>query len=79
MPCIRRALVVALPLVTVFGAGVAVGAQPHMTNALQALQTARSELLLASPNKGGHRDQAIELVNRAINQVQLGINYAAGR
>jgi len=78
MPSLRQALVVALPLATVFSAGVVIGAQPHMTNAMQALQTARSELQMAALVGSGHRARAIDLVDRAINQVQLGINYAAG-
>lgn len=60
-----------------FIAGCAVAAQPHMFNALHALQNARGELQVAEHNKGGHRAEALDLVNRAINQVQLGID--AGR
>jgi hypothetical protein len=60
-----------------FVAGYAVAAQPHMINALHALENARSELQVAEHNKGGHRVEALELVNRAINHVQLGIE--AGR
>lgn len=60
--------------------GVAVGRatadQPHMQNAKAALNTALAELQLAEANKGGHRDRAIELVNEALTQVQLGIDYA---
>ena len=60
-----------------FIAGCAVAAQPHMFNALSALQNARGELQVAEHNKGGHRVEALEFINRAINQVQLGID--AGR
>ncbi len=49
-------------------------AQPHMQNALAALQSARSELQVAEANKGGHRVAAIRLVNEAIAQVQAGIS-----
>ena len=45
--------------------------------ALAALQNARSELQVAEHNKGGHRAEAIEFINRAIRQVELGIE--AGR
>jgi hypothetical protein len=31
-----------------------------------------------SPDKGGHRDAAINLTQQAIEQVNLGIQYAAG-
>ena len=60
-----------------FIAGCAIAAQPHMDNAMNALLNARSELQVAEHNKGGHRVAALDLVNRAINQVQLGID--AGR
>ena len=72
-----------LPLVASFtagallSAGVAIAQQPNMQNALSQLQAARASLLAARPNKGGHRDQALDLVNRAIVQVEAGIAYAA--
>lgn len=56
--------------------GVAVADQPHMRSALAALDTARVELQLAASNHGGHRVQALDLVNRAIRQVELGIEFA---
>ena len=58
------------------GCVVAAPPQPHMYNALTALQNARSELQVAEANKGGHRVTAIRLINEAINEVQAGI--AAG-
>jgi hypothetical protein len=51
-------------------------AQPRMQLALDHLTAARSELEAAEPNKGGHREQAIELVEQAIRQVEMGMNYA---
>ena len=33
------------------------------------------ELQKASPNKGGHREKAIELTRQAISQVEEGIQY----
>jgi hypothetical protein len=59
-------------------AGPTIAYQPHMENALSALQSARRELVMAEPNKGGFRDQAISLVDQAIGAVQNGINYAGG-
>lgn len=47
-----------------------------MLNALNALRNARASLVLATPNKGGHRERAIQLVDQAITQTQAGINYA---
>ncbi len=59
-----------------FAAGLAVAAQPHMYNALHALQNARAELQAALADKAGHRVNAIRLINEAIGEVQAGI--AAG-
>ena len=73
-----------LPLIAAFAAGgmistgVVRAGQPNMENALSALQSARASLLAASPNKGGHRDRAIQLVDAAIHQVRAGIAFAAG-
>ena len=39
------------------------------------LITARNELLRATADKGGHRARAIGLVNSAIAEVNLGIQY----
>ena len=60
------------------GSGFAVAQifQPHMQNAIGDLQAARQELIIASPDKGGHREAAIQLVNEAIGQVRAGIRYA---
>jgi hypothetical protein len=60
------------------GAALAQGNQPHMQNALAALQTANAELQLAEADKGGHRVNAINLVNQAITEVQAGIAVGAG-
>jgi hypothetical protein len=62
----------------VFSAGIVIGSQPHMENALNSLQSAKNELLLAKGAKGGHKVQAIKLIDRAITEVQAGI-YADGR
>src|SRR5271169_779194 len=47
--------------------------QGHMVNALEDLNVANSELGQASHDKGGHRVNAIQLVNQAINEVNAGI------
>jgi len=47
--------------------------QPHMKAALESLKTARIELEQAEHNKGGHRVKALNLVDRAIEQVKKGI------
>jgi hypothetical protein len=58
------------------GAGITLASQPHMVNARNDLNSALSELNQASSNKGGHRENAIKYVNDAINEVNLGIQYA---
>lgn len=56
--------------------GGALANQPNMWRAMGALQNARAALMEAEPNKGGHRERAIELVDRAIAEVQAGIDFA---
>ncbi len=75
----RRRLAGIAAVAAIAAAGFAAGsyaAQPHMQNALAALQSARAELQVAESNKAGHRVAAIRLVNQAIGEVQAGI--AAG-
>jgi hypothetical protein len=49
--------------------------QPNMQAARGSLITARNELQRATADKGGHRANAIRLTNRAIAEVNLGIQY----
>ncbi|HXW76378.1 MAG TPA: hypothetical protein VEJ20_03120 [Candidatus Eremiobacteraceae bacterium] len=75
----RVAVPMAAALVAVaisFFGGAAFGYQGHMWAAKTALNNALHQLQVAEPDKAGHRDQAIGLVNQAITQVQQGI--AAG-
>jgi hypothetical protein len=58
--------------------GYAIGAQPHMAETMTLLQSARAELVKATPNKGGHRERALGLIDQAIGEVQAGINFAGG-
>ena len=60
----------------VIGACAAGANQPNMQAALSSLQAARAELIQSRPNKGGHRERAINFVNSAIAETQAGINYA---
>lgn len=50
--------------------------QGNMERAVSALYDALGSLKEATPNKGGHREAAIQLVEQAISQVQAGIEYA---
>ena len=59
-----------------YGVGIAQADQPHMQSALAELQSARGELQVAVPDKGGHRVNALNLVNQAIGEVRAGIAYA---
>ena len=52
--------------------------EPNMENALHALENAHTWLERASPNKGGHRERAIGMVEQAINEVRAGIAYSGG-
>lgn len=49
--------------------------QPHMQAARSSLQTAKAQLEKATPDKGGHRVNAIGLVNSAIAEVNAGIAF----
>lgn len=61
-----------------FVAGMAFAAdQPHMEAALNALQNARSEILLADQahDHGGHAGAATQLIDQAIQEVREGIRF----
>ena len=70
-----------IPLIAVFvfgsmlGAAVASASQPHMQDALGALNSAKAALEAASHDKGGHREKALDHVNHAIEQVTKGIEF----
>jgi hypothetical protein len=66
------AVVMLLGVVAIAGA---VPDQPNMQAARGNLITARNELQRATPDKGGHRVNAIGLVNSAIAEVNAGIAY----
>ena len=51
--------------------------QPHMQNALTALENAKDSLEKATTDKGGHRNKALDYVKDAIKEVKKGIE--AGR
>ena len=72
----RQKLVVGILIASSLGIGYAVGAQPHMDAALALLQNARAELAAAEPNKGGHRERGLALIDQAIGEVRAGIAFA---
>ena len=60
-------------------AGLAIGAwaekQPHMRAALDHLQKAKVQLEKAEHDKGGHRANALKLVEQAISEVKQGMAF----
>lgn len=56
--------------------GLAGAGQDNMQTALKELRQARKELEGAADNKGGHKTSAIDHIDKAIAQVQAGIDFA---
>ena len=50
--------------------------QGNMERALSALGAAMQFLRAASPNKDGHRERAMRLIEHAMGEVQAGIDFA---
>lgn len=73
-----RSVVLGMAVAASMGIGYAIGAQPHMVESIAMLQSARAELAAATPNKGGHRERAMTLIDQAISQVRAGIAFAGG-
>ncbi len=62
---------------SILGAGAAYAIQPHMISARDHLNQSLSDLQIADPgDSGGHREQAIEMVRLAIDEVTQGIDFA---
>jgi hypothetical protein len=49
--------------------------EPHMSAAMGHLEQAKAELEKSTPNKGGHREKAMQLVDEAMQQVREGEQY----
>ena len=49
--------------------------EPHMSAAYGHLQQAKAELERATPNKGGHREKAMQMVDDAMRQIEEGEQY----
>lgn len=58
-------------------ASPAVANQGNMDAAMRALENALAALRRATPNKGGHKERAVGLIEQAMAEVQAGIAYAA--
>jgi len=76
----RRNLAILAAGAAVVGvAGASTSAQAYQGNmerALSSLYEALGSLREASSNKGGHRVRAMQLIQEAIEQTQLGIEFA---
>ena len=76
----NRRLSIALGTVVLAGSMLSISMaradQPNMQNALGQLRSAKASLEVASNNKGGHRVNAIRLIDQAIVEVQMGMNAA---
>jgi len=49
--------------------------EPHMSAAYGHLQQAKAELEKATPNKGGHREKAMQMIDDAMRQIEEGEQY----
>jgi hypothetical protein len=58
-------------------ASPAIANQGNMDAAMRALENALAALRRATPNKGGHKERAVGLIEQAMAEVQAGIAYAA--
>lgn len=52
--------------------------QEEMNEAIQHLREAKGSLEHATQNKGGHRENAMHLIDQAIAEVEAGKAYAKG-
>lgn len=49
--------------------------EPHMSAAYGHLEQARAELEKSTPNKGGHRERAMQMIDQAMQQIEEGEQY----
>ena len=49
--------------------------QGNMERALSALEAAMQSSQAATPNKAGHRERAMHLIEHAMGEVQAGIDF----
>lgn len=79
----RRNLLAGMGVALVAGPAATLAASPAMANqgnmdaAMRALENALAALRRATPNKGGHKERAVGLIEQAMAEVQAGIAYAA--
>jgi hypothetical protein len=73
-----KKLVLGIAMVMAF-AGISGAGQNNMKDALESLRNARQALERAEDNKGGHKQKAMDLVDKAIEQVQAGMQFAGDK
>jgi hypothetical protein len=79
----RRNLLAGMGVALAAGPAATLAASPVMANqgnmdaAMRALENALAALRRATPNKGGHKERAVGLIEQAMAEVQAGIAYAA--
>ena len=49
-----------------------------MTTSIARKALLGAELAAATPNKGGHREKAMGLIDQAIGEIRAGIAFAGG-
>ncbi|KQV70493.1 hypothetical protein ASC90_09375 [Rhizobium sp. Root1220] len=69
--------VLAAGSVTSLATSAAMAEQGNMDAAMRQLGNALESLRRATPNKGGHKERAVGLIEQAMAEVQAGIDYAA--
>jgi hypothetical protein len=72
---LKKMVLVGVSLITIFSAGVAVGAKGQLRDALDHLEAAKRELVNGPTKTGGHKGQAIDHVDKAIHEVKAAIKY----
>lgn len=73
---LRRSAAITALLIAATAAQYASAAQPRMHETLRLLNKAEAKLQTATPNKGGHRSRALQLIEEARHEVKLGMEYA---
>lgn len=76
--CMSAAFVISIGVQTAFAQANAANChnQPNMMAALSGLKSARASLDRAEHNKGGWRDRAKDLADKAIHETENGCAYA---
>jgi hypothetical protein len=76
LAAVRDGVALPHPVELVHGKGG--GDHPHMAEAAHLLAMAREELRQTDSDFGGHRSQALVLVDQAMEEIKLGYSYGGG-